>query len=301
MRDKIVFISILSLLIISGFTSSVYALEPDRTATTVDIQENTDAVLEFRLTYVLESDTDEQAFQEYQNQINNGGGDISSDFRDAIEILVSRAGNGTAREMRVNDFTVEARVVEVPVKRGVVEYRFTWTNFAETSDGDIIVDDVLNGYVLGDGDTLTVNYPDGYKQESISPSPDETQSSSFVWRGPTSFSTDQPRITLTQQESGTPLWPVIIAVILLLLGAGIAYYRYSGFDSPSTDSNLDLSDEEKVMNILSESGGKIKQKDIVDETGWSAAKVSQVTSKLNDKGEIEKQKMGRENIISLSE
>jgi uncharacterized membrane protein len=43
----------------------------------------------------------------------------------------------------------------------------------------------------------------------------------------------------------------------------------------------------------------MKQANIVDETGWSNAKVSQLLSAMDDDERINKLRIGRENLISL--
>ncbi|SDR34377.1 helix-turn-helix transcriptional regulator [Natronobacterium texcoconense] len=60
-----------------------------------------------------------------------------------------------------------------------------------------------------------------------------------------------------------------------------------------------LSDEERVRRLLKQNGGRMKQASIVTETGWSNAKVSQLLSKMDENGEIEKLRIGRENLITL--
>lgn len=60
-----------------------------------------------------------------------------------------------------------------------------------------------------------------------------------------------------------------------------------------------LSDEERVMRLLDENDGRMKQGSIVKETNWSHAKVSQLLSKMNDEGTVDKLRIGRENLISL--
>jgi uncharacterized membrane protein len=65
-----------------------------------------------------------------------------------------------------------------------------------------------------------------------------------------------------------------------------------------TDIEL-LSDEERVERLLRERGGRMKQANIVKETGWSDAKVSQLLSAMASEGRVEKLRLGRENLISL--
>ncbi|WP_254765893.1 helix-turn-helix transcriptional regulator [Salinilacihabitans rarus] len=62
-----------------------------------------------------------------------------------------------------------------------------------------------------------------------------------------------------------------------------------------------LSDEERVHRLLRRNGGRMKQAAIVKETGWSNAKVSQLLSKMDEDGQIEKLRIGRENLITLPE
>ncbi|WP_312909860.1 helix-turn-helix transcriptional regulator [Natronosalvus caseinilyticus] len=71
-------------------------------------------------------------------------------------------------------------------------------------------------------------------------------------------------------------------------------------DGGGIDPDL-LSDEERVLRLLRGNGGRMKQASIVKETGWSNAKVSQLLSKMDDDDEIEKLRIGRENLITLPE
>jgi len=71
-----------------------------------------------------------------------------------------------------------------------------------------------------------------------------------------------------------------------------------GDDGPGPDLSL-LSDEERVERLLDRSGGRMRQADIVAETGWSDAKVSQLLSTMSDEGRVEKLRLGRENLISV--
>ncbi|QLD88349.1 hypothetical protein HWV07_04600 [Natronomonas salina] len=61
-----------------------------------------------------------------------------------------------------------------------------------------------------------------------------------------------------------------------------------------------ISDEERVVTLLEENGGRMKQVNIVDETGWSKSKVSMLLSDMEDEGTISKLRVGRENIVSLA-
>ena len=69
-------------------------------------------------------------------------------------------------------------------------------------------------------------------------------------------------------------------------------------DEEPVDVEL-LSDEERVERLLEANGGRMKQANIVTETGWSNAKVSQLLSAMDEDGRIEKLRIGRENLISF--
>ncbi|MEF8782968.1 MAG: hypothetical protein V5A39_08080 [Haloarculaceae archaeon] len=69
-------------------------------------------------------------------------------------------------------------------------------------------------------------------------------------------------------------------------------------EGPDIDEEL-LSDEERVEHLLERNGGRMKQANIVNETGWSNAKVSQLLSSMEEEGRIDKLRIGRENLISF--
>jgi hypothetical protein len=60
-----------------------------------------------------------------------------------------------------------------------------------------------------------------------------------------------------------------------------------------------LADDERVERLLDRNDGRMRQADIVDETGWSDAKVSQLLSSMADDDQISKLRIGRENLITL--
>ena len=67
----------------------------------------------------------------------------------------------------------------------------------------------------------------------------------------------------------------------------------TGDDQPTPMTN-----EDRVRQMLSESGGRLKQSDIVERTEWSKSKVSRLLSKMESDGEIRKISIGRENLIA---
>lgn len=80
----------------------------------------------------------------------------------------------------------------------------------------------------------------------------------------------------------------------------VSYDEGEDEDEDEVDVEL-LSDEERIHRLLRQNGGRMKQASIVSETGWSNAKVSQLLSEMDENGEIEKLRIGRENLITLPE
>ncbi|WP_426962982.1 helix-turn-helix transcriptional regulator [Haloparvum alkalitolerans] len=68
---------------------------------------------------------------------------------------------------------------------------------------------------------------------------------------------------------------------------------------PSVPDEELLSDEDRVVRLLRENGGRMKQHRIVDETGWSKSKVSVLLSEMEEEGAVSKLRVGRENVVSL--
>jgi len=72
-------------------------------------------------------------------------------------------------------------------------------------------------------------------------------------------------------------------------------------DTPPAVPDSELRpDEERVVDLLAEHGGRMKQVDIVDRTDWSKSKVSMLLSEMEEDGRISKLRVGRENIVSLA-
>lgn len=62
-----------------------------------------------------------------------------------------------------------------------------------------------------------------------------------------------------------------------------------------------LSNEERVLALLEERGGRIKQQDIVEALEWSETKTSEVVSDLREADRIEVYRLGRNNVLALPE
>ncbi|MFC4987102.1 helix-turn-helix transcriptional regulator [Saliphagus infecundisoli] len=136
-----------------------------------------------------------------------------------------------------------------------------------------------------------------------------------------------------QEEEGLPLtWMVgagALMVALVVLGAAVAvvWSRTRTDDgggaaeaepaqpapAPTPDDGDEpvesasapppelLSNEERVLGLLEDHGGRIKQQEVVTELDWTEAKTSQVVSGLREDGEIEVFRIGRENVLAVDD
>lgn len=143
--------------------------------------------------------------------------------------------------------------------------------------------------------------------------------------GPTGTNTTVGGPVANDVGSDQMLWIVGILIVVVGVSSAVAYRSgtvslpdrgsertsetidQSANSSPSTsmdqtpipDEEL-LSDNDRVIKLLEENGGRMKQVNIVEVTDWSKSKVSMLLSDMEDEGEISKLRVGRENIISLA-
>lgn len=72
----------------------------------------------------------------------------------------------------------------------------------------------------------------------------------------------------------------------------------AGAAAGTPDSDL-LSNEEQVLQLIEQRGGRMKQQAVAEELGWTDAKTSQVTKGLREEGALEGFRLGRENVLAL--
>jgi uncharacterized membrane protein len=100
----------------------------------------------------------------------------------------------------------------------------------------------------------------------------------------------------TQQENYFILTLLCILCVVSGFSLGIKYKRHK---KRETIIKLLREDEQKIVDILREAGGELKQKDIEEKIGFSGPKVSKLLRRLEEDGIIKKTPKGRENIIKL--
>jgi hypothetical protein len=91
-----------------------------------------------------------------------------------------------------------------------------------------------------------------------------------------------------------------IAAVALIFGSNLAGLATGllGSDDEEPPAEL-LSDEERVVRLLEDNGGRMKQQDVEEALDWSQTKTSNVVNDLQDEGTIEVYRLGNENTLAL--
>ncbi|MFC7167348.1 helix-turn-helix transcriptional regulator [Halospeciosus flavus] len=149
---------------------------------------------------------------------------------DVFYAAAATADEHVNRSMAIEDVSRTARIVagEGANATGTLRLSFTWTNFANVSNGELLVGDAFAGGWFGDlgeSQTLLVYPPEGYTVQTVSPST-RFQNGALQWQGPREFETG-PQITLAVGGTPLPLVPTVVAVLgALLLGGLVVYFWY---------------------------------------------------------------------------
>ena len=60
-------------------------------------------------------------------------------------------------------------------------------------------------------------------------------------------------------------------------------------------------DDERVIHLLIANHGRMKQSEVVEQTDWSKAKVSRLLSRMEERDQIVRTRIGRENVVQLAD
>ncbi|WP_435196186.1 DUF7345 domain-containing protein [Natronomonas sp. EA1] len=313
------------------------AVTPDSVLMHADVRAGGNAswVIEHRI--LLDDENATEAFESIRAEIENGT-TYSDRFRNRMKATVADAENTTGREMDVADVTVTAERRELPQSYGVVSYRFTWVGFAAVDGDRLRVSGALGGLFLDDDTRFVMSWPATYAVETVAPTPDEREPTQVSWRGPAEFGPSGPQLVLTETETagtpateatgteqpattgetttGTPgllVGGVAAAIAGLAVGGWLLTRRddepdgsgggdeTTGDEPDTNDTASLLSSDERVLQLLDERGGRVKQREIATALDWSDARTSQVVTELRERGAVETYRVGRENVVSLSD
>jgi len=289
-------------------TGAVAVEEPttDNTVTRITVHPDGNATWEIVVRTALETEADVEDYRAFQAAFRNDTAAYLDPFERRIRSTVANAENATGRAMTALNFSARTTIQDVPRQWGVVIYEFTWTQFAPVTDEELRVGDVFRGgYYLAENDILAITGPGTVT--AVTPTPDERDGATVRWLGPRDFGDTRPAVTYADAgatsggDAGSMPWPMVAAALLLVgAGAGVAYWYRTR--SPTGDATGGvMTDEERVTALLAERGGRMKQADIADALDWSASKTSRVLSSLEEADAIERLRLGRENVVDLTE
>ena len=240
-------------------------------------------------------------------------------FPEKVSALINETRNVTGREMASNYTSVTVYFShETSTKK--VEYQFLWINFSQKIDNKLVIGDVfkLSNFfdrLYGDG-SLYLTYPAEYELQEVSPECDEQYASLHMirWISASSFQEGDPNIVLvpaSQQKKGWSENPVVYVIIGAVIAAlsFFAYFKKVRFrrkyekerEGEYTISRQPETDEEKILRLLRMAGGRMAQRSLVEQSGFSKAKISQILATLEGKGVISRVKKGRSKIVILEE
>ena len=250
----------------------------------------------------------------------NGTADTWTGFQEKITSLVNAAASQTNRPMGVDNSSLQMSTFFTSTNSKTTEYTFTWLNFSIIENGRLVAGDVFGvaGFfdkLYGDGE-LEINYPANYTLESVTPTPDQkdTSTQTLEWLGTQFFVTEKPSIVLKAPEapanSGQQSSYILLASVsaVAVIAAVIASWfffvsrRNKGKGAPVMATlNLPETEEEKVLRVLRSNGGSAYQSAITEQCRFSKAKTSQLLTALERKGVVRRYKKGRDKIVNIVE
>ena len=327
---------VLVLLLSVPMVSAVSYDSPQATVYTVDVDESGDATWTIELRYQLVNSEDVDAFESIREDFDEGNLSVFEGIEEDMSPFAEEASEATGREMSVSDFEREIYIRDTVTQTvGVVSVTFDWTGFAEASSSEVRVGDVFvgSGLALTGNERFIIEHVEELPLRSVSPQPDINDGEHLIWDGERFFEEGQPSVVFSEEGNGTgngdgtdgtetpqgSSTPIAIVAGLLALVSGFAGGLYLGrkkgfvgesekdekddFEEGGTSGTSDdlLTDEDRVIGILEEEGGKMKQAEIVERTDWSKSKVSMLLSNMEDEGKISKLRLGRENVIELQQ
>ncbi|THE65519.1 hypothetical protein D8Y22_07345 [Salinadaptatus halalkaliphilus] len=300
----------------------------------VFIHENGTAT--FTVDYRFENTSDDEWETLREDVENNPDAYAAQEHAGWNETLVN-GQNQTGRDMELSDVSVTTDTSSAPRDLGHVEFTFEWSSFAHVELNRVEAGDALAGFTLVDDTTLQLFWPDSYTVREVDPEPDSPPDGSVMWDGDgTEFADDQPWLVLIENgdssidppdstEDPAMPWLVVTVALAVLAALGLVGWwagrrqsresmaAQAGQQAPPERATDDpngtqsgpppelLSNEERVLRLVEQRGGRVKQQEIVSELEWTEAKTSQVVGGLREDDEIEVFRIGRENVIALPE
>lgn len=302
--------------------------DADRVLLRFDVRDDGSAIAHIEYRFALNRSNSTAAFENLQRDIEADQTAYLDRFERRINQTVQTANNSSSRVMDIQNVTVRAETRQLPQPYGVVNYTYTWNGFAAVENDRIRISDALAGLYLDDKSRLQISWPEGYHTRTVHDSASETRDRAAIWTGPTWFDRGGPRIVLAR--NGVPIDTIPVALLtvgLLCVAGGVVLWHSNGraiawlptgssaddrtpgpadehAPTEPTTTSVDpelMSNEERILWEINQRGGRVKQQDLVTALGWSDSKVSRGVSALRERGEIERFRLGNENVLTVTD
>ena len=300
----------------------------------INLQSNRDADWVVTVEYELETESQREAFSTVAAEFEDGTAPQGGLSVDLYENIAGFASEETGREMAIEDVD---RTSSLDGNTGTLRLSFTWSQFLEEDGERLVFNDALQTpqegtwlTSLSENQELRITTPRGYAITSANVG---FTDNTVTIEGPHTFDQDEHvRITLEPSAFAGTTWELLGAAAVVgaaIIGGALLLRRRDTEQAAPTTTPTDsettaatpepadpetppadepvespedlslLADDERVLRLLEDNGGRMRQADIVSETDWSDAKVSQLLSSMADDDRITKLRIGRENLISL--
>lgn len=305
------FVILCVLLIVATIPSNAVAQEQTvQRINIIELNESGDAQWSVEVREPLETETDVSNFESYVEQVNNTENNQTTNrFRDEFERVVQGADDSYERDMSLGQINVDAKISNTATGTfGLTIIQFKWVGYADSAEnGNIKLGQILSdGYTIDESERLRIVPPEGYATGTTPAGSEVTDDNDVQWTGPYAFTDLSFNFTKQANNPDQSLSPAVIGSVALIITilSLIGAYKYRSKDEEDENewSSEDLeTEEEKVVSLLEENDGRIKQKSVSDEFDWSDTKVSRVTGELEEENIIRKLTVGRENVLDLNE
>ncbi|UCH32428.1 MAG: hypothetical protein JSV05_03350 [Candidatus Bathyarchaeota archaeon] len=235
-------------------------------------------------------------------------------FISNVQSLVSEARIETGRNMSAARF---AMTTNVSGSYTIVKYQFQWTMFAINETDRIKIGDVFEVaglFLFGEG-IVNIVHPAGYTVESVVPKEHEASTLTLTWWGIADFKSGEPKITLVQKKPLTFLellqqniFSVIGIIVLVGAGSGSLYFfrtkkHRKEIEKAGSQRLMEAigaeGDEERIVSLLRNAGGQLRQSAIANQCRFSKSKTSILLSKMEGEGKVKRIERGRQKIVAL--
>lgn len=313
--------------------------DADTIVTEVELQSDGNATVSVDYRYNIGNGTEESEWEELEDDVNSNNQAYIEEESASWQETLEDGQNETGREMNLSGFSVETDKTNTPREYGHVQFTFNWESFAYVELNRIEAGDALTGFMLDDASELRIGWPDAYNMTAVEPEPQSVEDNVATWDGENAGSdTQSPQIELIEESQSTNESPagtdepqsipveilaaaaVLVAVTTTAVVAGWWFRRDGDESVPPPENGTEpaeavatdagqatmpppelLSNEERVLQLLEERGGRLKQQQVVSELEWTEAKTSQVVSGLREDDEIDVFRIGRENVLTVAE